>query len=392
MAESIYEIPLYLSSEERAIYRIRHAPTIHIAHGYQAYLPFLNNNNNNIPLICISDWQYETATQEMLWKKAKAILQAELGGRERLERAIVLVAGDMASNDNTVLGVRSDDVPRLDWLRKSVGNAYMIYGNHDLMANDHLNMTNKDGSLCYLPHGRAIPVSFRNEIDNTSNEEKKNDAIETVATTDKDNVASSPDDAKSKDCSDEIARNDDNIIEQPKVHVKPGMRKAERTALHVNVSFKKIPKKSKQKRRNEQYRQQNPEQAMLANQMKWIHKRIPTVSTDEDSSVRIGAVHGIPSNQTIGYQKLEREKYFQAVRQACDEPTDIFMTHSNPCLPGQESKVLGEDPKKLYEAFLTSSAKLYVHGHMHTEPAVSVVAGDKVVVNADCRIIVFVPG
>ena len=51
----------------------------------------------------------------------------------------------------------------------------------------------------------------------------------------------------------------------------------------------------------------------------------------------------------------------------------------------------GEDAPRLHEAFLLSSAALHVHSHMHTEPAVSVVAAGKVVVGADCRVVAFVP-
>jgi len=75
----------------------------------------------------------------------------------------------------------------------------------------------------------------------------------------------------------------------------------------------------------------------------------------------------------------------------CAEPhLDVLVTHCNPKLAGQVD-VRGEDAPRLHEAFLHSVASLHVHGHMHTEPAVSIVAAGKVVVNADCRVVVFVP-
>ena len=67
---------------------------------------------------------------------------------------------------------------------------------------------------------------------------------------------------------------------------------------------------------------------------------------------------------------------------------DILMTHSNPCLPGQEDLVCGDDAKEVFQLFMKSSARLHVHGHMHTPQVVSVIEEGKIVVNADCRVVV----
>lgn len=113
---------------------------------------------------------------------------------------------------------------------------------------------------------------------------------------------------------------------------------------------------------------------------------------ETNSSVRIGAVHGIPSSHTEGLQKIDRSDYFEALHKACSEPIDILVTHSNPCIPRlHESTVKGPDSKKLYEMFNKSSARLHLHGHMHTEPVVAVLDNGKVVVSADCRVIAFLP-
>lgn len=111
--------------------------------------------------------------------------------------------------------------------------------------------------------------------------------------------------------------------------------------------------------------------------------------------VRIGAVHGIPASRGQGLQKIERSEYFRHLHHVCSTKShpsmDILMTHANPCLPGQEDKVRGEDARHILECFQRSSAHLLVHGHMHTEPAVSVLDNGKVVVNADCRVVAFLP-
>ena len=68
----------------------------------------------------------------------------------------------------------------------------------------------------------------------------------------------------------------------------------------------------------------------------------------------------------------------------------MLVTHANPKLPGQD-EVRGDDAPRLHEAFLRSSAALHVHGHMHTESVVAVVAPGKVVANSDGRVIAFAP-
>ena len=67
---------------------------------------------------------------------------------------------------------------------------------------------------------------------------------------------------------------------------------------------------------------------------------------------------------------------------------EILMSHSNPCLPGQEDVVCGDDAKEIFQLFMKSSARLHVHGHMHTPEVVSVIEEAKIVVNADCRVVV----
>ena len=109
------------------------------------------------------------------------------------------------------------------------------------------------------------------------------------------------------------------------------------------------------------------------------------------ASVVVAAAHGIPASYTQGLRKLERDDYFRAVDAALrSSAVDVLVTHANAKLPGLHDDVLrDEDAPRLYDAFLRSSASLHVHGHMHTEPAVAVVAPGKVVVNADCRVVVF---
>lgn len=77
---------------------------------------------------------------------------------------------------------------------------------------------------------------------------------------------------------------------------------------------------------------------------------------------------------------------------------DILVTqHAHPKQPHQSDQVVrgDQDATRLYEYFTrkSCSAKLHVHGHTHSDPAVSVLedVGNKVVVNADHRIVAFVP-
>lgn len=101
------------------------------------------------------------------------------------------------------------------------------------------------------------------------------------------------------------------------------------------------------------------------------------------NEVVIGAVHGIPASHNEGMQKIERRDYFEALERVCSAPIDILVTHSNPLLPGQEKKVKGEDAPRIFECFKRSTAYLHVHGHMHTEPVISVLEDGKIVVNSD---------
>lgn len=340
--------------------KIKNCPSVHIARGYASHLPFLTNGR---PLICISDWQYETATQEHFWEQAHKILCNELGGKEVVSRAIVLVAGDMASSDNSLRGVKSDDVPDLEWLRKSVpnGSVYMVYGNHDLISQVHLTMTNQDSGLPYLlPHGGSVPVSF-GEYD------------------------------------ERVRRTADGTQQQQPTFNGPlEMNEQERSALCVKPFFKKLSKQKK-------WEQLNPGQVYLTKRFKEMQQTIPHSSLEQSKAksngkssevIRIGSVHGIPAPHTEGMRKIEREEYFQAVHDACALPIDILVTHYNPKLPvhGDYARYArGEDSPRLYDCFSQSSAKLLVHGHMHSDPVLEVLENGKVVVNSDNRIVAFLP-
>merc|ERR1712008_579358 len=108
----------------------------------------------------------------------------------------------------------------------------------------------------------------------------------------------------------------------------------------------------------------------------------------------LGGVHGIPSSQHVKtgslWKKRPRDVYFRQLRKVCSE-ADVVVVHSNPKLPGQ-AEIDGPDAPKIYDTFMQGSAKLLVHGHMHTQEVVTVNGNGKVVVNCDCRVVVLVPG
>ena len=67
---------IHTSDRRNAAHRIKHPPTVHVAYGFEEHLPFLRSDR---PLICISDWQYEPATQRHFWQQAFRTLCGALG-------------------------------------------------------------------------------------------------------------------------------------------------------------------------------------------------------------------------------------------------------------------------------------------------------------------------
>mmetsp|Transcript_16679 Transcript_16679/g.25191 ORF Transcript_16679/g.25191 Transcript_16679/m.25191 type:complete len:476 (+) Transcript_16679:158-1585(+) len=382
----------------------RHPPMVHIARGFDHHLPFLQQGRR--PLICISDWQFETSTQRQWWKNTLPILLAELNGNtEWLQRALVLVAGDMASSNNELMGSASDDVPVLDWLHDSFpqGDVFMIYGNHDNISQDHLTRVNAGSSNlpCLLPHGEPIlvpllrPTRKHDQVGTAkgnSNDDGKNSAAKKYSTIQEScNVTN-----------DEVHRR--NRTREDKVAITPGMTKQERAAQYAKVKFEKLPKQPKVTKQTIQWRKQNPQQARLADtikknsngptaEKKKISKKTTTTQQHPTTRMlRLGGVHGIPASHDEGLKKIQRTSYFDTLSSLCGEDElDVLVTHSNPRLPGQERKVKGEDAGRIYQEFCQSSARLLVHGHMHTDPVVSVVQDGKIVVNSDCRVVMFIP-
>ena len=169
------------------------------------------------------------------------------------------------------------------------------------------------------------------------------------------------------------------------------------------------PSKRDRQPRQRVSRTQLPSEAQLEGRLRQLHAGSPALLSAASTapargaaegaargagcaaSVVVAAAHGIPASYTQGLRKLERDDYFRAVDAALhSSAVDVLVTHANAKLPGLHDDVLrDEDAPRLYDAFLRSSASLHVHGHMHTEPAVAVVAPGKVVVNADCRVVVF---
>jgi len=374
MKESISVFQLHAELLDSTItQRPKRGPTIHIARGFQRHLPLLAFGR---PIVCISDWQYETNTQESFWQQATSILNRELP-QGCLKNSIVIIAGDMASCNNTLRGAASNDVPEYEWLCTSFSKAHVfaVYGNHDIASMRHLKgVTNQLGShqpymlphggpsIALFTHGRSVPLLA------AKNSFKAPRSLQTPEVSAGNN--------------DEHARNTQ------------GMTKAERKAYYTAQNFtRKHPRPTKTDRATHQYSKQHPESFRVAE----ILRSVPPIPQNDRASenplIHIGGVHGIPASHSEGLQKLERSMYEDALHKLCrpNNTLDILVTHSNPCLPGQETRVLGDDPKVLYEAFLGSQASLHVHGHHHTDPAVSVPVPGKVVVNSDCRLVVLLP-
>jgi len=290
-----------ISSEAAAlhpVHKVEHAPVIHVVRGMGRWLPFLADEHA-APLICLSDWQFEKATQRLFWEQALPIMETACG-REALARALMLVAGDMASAGNELRGTSSDAAPDLTPFTSCLGPEgamFFVYGNHDDEVQDVHHNANRLPQL--LADGAVI------DCGRTKGES-----------------------GKAADASGKQAR-----WRKTSKDMKPG-------------------------------------------------------------GLLLGGVHGIPSSQEVKsgslWKKRPRDVYFRHVRKVCSE-ADIVVLHSNPQLPGQK-EIDGPDAPKIYDTFMEGGAKLLVHGHMHTQEVVTVIGDFKVVVNSDCRVVVFVPG
>ena len=168
------------------------------------------------------------------------------------------------------------------------------------------------------------------------------------------------------------------------------LTKARLREMHAGSRALRLPDETRRKRSHTARRPENASSSASAASVSSSSSEAPTAA-EGMGSLLIGAVHGIPASHSQGLRKVARDDYFGAVRSACTVPhLDVLVTHSNPKLAGQ-AEVRGEDAPRLHEAFMRSGARLHVHGHMHTEPAISVVEPGRVVVNADCRVVLFVP-
>ena len=360
------------------------SPTVHIARGYDQHLPILTLSGR--PIVCISDWQCETSTQRYFWTQAWRILQQQVGSK-LLERPLVIVAGDMASKDNALRGAHSDDVPDFSWLQENFpeGDIVIVYGNHDYMSPEHLQMINPiSGVPCLLPHGSSVGVPADGTRHNLVSRAEIDSILENRQPT------SGP-------------------IHPPRETQTasiPGflqfMTKEERAAYYAKQSFKKAAKPSQNTPAMKalQWDRGHPEQTHLTACFRQVQSLVAAngakLEAEEapSSIIRVGAVHGIPAAHNQGLQKVERKEYFQELDRVCDPSTslDVLVTHCNPVLPGpQEAYVRGDDARHIYNAFRQSQACLHVCGHMHLDPPIAIVANGKVLANADCRVIVFVP-
>lgn len=314
---------------------IEHAPVIHVVRGAGRWLPFLADPAAP-PVVCISDWQFERATQRHFWAQALPLVQEACGGGEQLARSLLLVAGDMASAGDDLRGVSSDAVPDLGPFTTCLGTEgamFFVYGNHDDEVQEP--RRNVDGTQQLLPDGAVVPL-LRGA--------GAGEAASTVET----------------------------------------------AAPMKSLRWKKAPGRSAAV---------GPEAGTVAvattaaaadegaGQGKQGQQGVRPV-------LRLGGVHGIPSNKqsTTGsmWKKRRRDVYFRQVRQVCSQ-ADIVVLHSNPKLPGQE-EVEGPDGLEIFRSFSSGIARLLVHGHMHTKEVATVVDDAKVVVNCDCRVVILLPG
>eukprot|EP00322_Chrysochromulina_rotalis_P014245 CAMPEP_0115853394 /NCGR_PEP_ID=MMETSP0287-20121206/13481_1 /TAXON_ID=412157 /ORGANISM="Chrysochromulina rotalis, Strain UIO044" /LENGTH=432 /DNA_ID=CAMNT_0003307469 /DNA_START=29 /DNA_END=1327 /DNA_ORIENTATION=+ len=400
---------------------IRNPPTVHIARGYEPHLPFLDAGR---AVICISDWQVEPDTQRHFWDQVMTTLVDELGAQV-VSRALVLVAGDMASCSNALRGTKSDAAPDISWLRESIpeGDVLFVYGNHDLIADEQFTWRNPASGLpCLLPHGAGLQVDMTTAVAAVEPAQAPAAALplsSPVAVPAEASAAVLAEaEAPAATGKTEAER---RSWEMPTAEQLADLTKQQRAELWARsrVHGRKRAVLSKSERQQRQHAAQFPSETCAAERLRALHADHPALRPPLESSYTarggsaaaaplaaapssaampacerplvIGAVHGIPASHTQGLRKIERGGYFQAVHAACAVPhLDVLVTHSNPRLAGQVD-VRGEDAPRLHEAFLQSAASLHVHGHMQTDPAVSIVAPGKVVVNADCRVVAFVP-
>lgn len=136
--------------------KLEHLPVIHVVRGAGRWLPFLAAPDA-APVVCISDWQYERATQRQFWEAALPIVQDACGGEEALANALMLIAGDMASAADELRGTSSDAVPDLVPFASCLGpqgTLLFVYGNHD----DEVQAPGRNGSGLsqLLPDGEAV--------------------------------------------------------------------------------------------------------------------------------------------------------------------------------------------------------------------------------------------
>lgn len=397
---------------------------MHVARGYEHHLPLLRAGR---PLICLADWQVEPATQRHFWEQALLALTSELG-EDAVARAIVLVAGDMASAGDELRGSKSDSVPDLDWLFESFpdGDVYCVYGNHDLTDEKHLAWRSPCSGLpSLLPHGAAIRVPLVHV---------PGSAPATVGRAESDGRAALGAESTNNSMrSEQEAAGEEPILAHERVEEEPpsaqqktgeeslptaeqlaGLSKKERAALWAacgsdekRAGAAPCSKLERRQPRQRASRTQWPAEAQLEARLSQLHAGSPALLSAVSAStaargaaelrpsagaaIVVGAVHGIPASYTQGLRKLQRDDYFRAVDAALHtSAVDVLVTHANAKLPGlHDEVVINEDAPRLYEAFLRSSASLHVHGHMHTDPVIAVVAPGKVVVNADCRVVAF---
>lgn len=136
--------------------QVRDVPSVHVVRGAGDWLPFLNGPDA-APLVCISDWQFERTTQKHFWEQARPVIEAACGGPGELSRALLLVAGDMASAGNDLRGRDSDAVPDLAPFAACLGESgamLFVYGNHDDEV--HSVPANASGVSQLLPDGEVV--------------------------------------------------------------------------------------------------------------------------------------------------------------------------------------------------------------------------------------------
>ena len=414
---------VHLHDQRRgAVHRVKHAPTVHVARGYEQHLPLLRAGR---PLICLADWQVEPATQRHFWEQALRALTSELG--DSVARAIVLVAGDMASAGDDLRGSKSDSVPNLDWLFETFadGDVYIVYGNHDLPDVEHMAWRSPCSGLpSLLPHGAALRVPLMHvpgtapaavgRAESDGRAALGAESTNTLVRSEQEASGEEPVQAHER-AEEELASAHQVAGEErlPMAEQLAGLNKKQRAALwaacasdekRAGAAPSKLERLVPRQRAS---RTQWPAEAQLEARLSQLHASSPALLSAVAAStaarraaeprpsvgaaIVVAAVHGIPASYTQGLRKLQRDDYFRAVDAALHtSAVDVLVTHANAKLPGlHDEAVRDEDAPRLYDAFLRSSASLHVHGHMHMEPVVAVVAPGKVVVNADCRVVAF---